>query len=139
MIKHGKNYSVEHASPLEHLHLHSYHGVPGKRFMGKNLGLTGCELSMNRLPAGLGIPFVHAHKKNEEVYLVVRGNGYFYVDGEEFSVSEGSVVRVAPEGARVLRAGNEDLYFICIQAEAKSLTQATLEDGYVVSERASWM
>lgn len=32
------------------------------------LGLTGCEISINELPAKAAVPFVHAHKQNEEVY-----------------------------------------------------------------------
>lgn len=135
----GKHYTLDQIGPLENLGQHSYRGVPGKRFVGDNLGLTGCEASLNRLPAGRGTPFVHAHKRNEELYIVLRGCGFFYVDGEEFPVCEGSMVRVAPDGARVITAGSEDLYFICIQAEANSLTQATLEDGYRVDVCASWM
>lgn len=135
----GEHYTLDQIGPLENLDQHNYHGVPGKHFVGDNLGLTGCEVSLNRLPAGRGTPFVHAHKKNEELYIVLRGTGFFYVDGEEFPVCEGSLVRVAPEGARVITAGSEDLYFVCIQAEANSLTQATLEDGYRVDVRASWM
>ena len=30
------------------------------------LNLTGAEISVNNLPAGAGVPFVHYHKKNEE-------------------------------------------------------------------------
>lgn len=139
MVIQGKHYTYDQIGALENLELHNYQGVPGKRFIGENLGLTGCEVSLNRLPAGKGTPFVHAHKKNEEMYIVLRGSGLFYVDGEEFSVSEGSLLRIAPDGARVITADSEDLYFICIQAEANSLTQATKEDGYLVDARASWM
>ncbi|SEH34558.1 hypothetical protein [Selenomonas sp. KH1T6] len=32
------------------------------------LNLTGAEISVNNLPAGAGVPFVHYHKKNEEIY-----------------------------------------------------------------------
>ena len=35
------------------------------------LGLTGAEVSVNNLPAGVGVPFVHAHKENEEIYGVL--------------------------------------------------------------------
>nr|WP_279342405.1 cupin domain-containing protein [Geotalea sp. SG265] len=91
------------------------------------------------MPAGKGMPFVHAHKKNEELYIVLGGNGIFYVDGEEFPVSEGSLVRVAPSGERAYRAGDADLYFLCIQSEGGSLTQATLEDGIRLPVKASWM
>ena len=29
------------------------------------LGLTGAEISVNTLPAGASVPFVHAHKAND--------------------------------------------------------------------------
>ena len=70
---------------------------------------------------------------------VLRGTGTFFVDGEEFPIQEGSLIRIAPEGERAWKAGSEDLYFICIQAEAGSLSQATLEDGIRLTTRASWI
>jgi mannose-6-phosphate isomerase-like protein (cupin superfamily) len=138
-----KNYSLKHIGSLEALSDREYTGstgkYSGKYFIGEELGLTGCEVSLNRLPAGKGMPFVHAHKKNEEVYIVLRGNGTFFIDGEEFPIQEGSLIRVAQEGARAWMAGDEDLYFICVQAEAGSLHQATREDGYIMPMKASWM
>lgn len=135
----GKNYSAEHTGPFETLLQRDFMGFHGKYFIGENLGLTGCEVSLNRLPAGKGMPFVHAHKKNEELYIVLRGNGTFFVDGEEFPVQEGSLIRIAPEGERAWKAGSEDLYFICIQAEAGSLSQATLADGIRLPTPTSWI
>ena len=140
MTIHAKNFSVEHIGPLETLLQRDFLGFPGKYFLGTELGLTGCEVSINRLPAGKGMPFVHAHKKNEEIYIVLGGTGTFYADGEEFPIQEGSLVRVAPHGERAYKAGSEDLYFICIQAEAGTLSQATLEDGIRLPEvPTSWI
>ena len=134
-----KNYSAEHIGPLENLLKRDFMGFHGKYFIGEQLGLSGCEVSINRLPSGKGMPFVHAHKKNEELYIVLRGSGTFFVDGEEFPIQEGSLIRVAPEGERAWKAGEEDLFFICIQAEAGSLSQATLRDGTRLATQASWM
>ena len=139
MTDQGKNYSIEQIGPLEELLKKDFMGFHGKYFAGSDLGLTGCEVSINLLPAGKGMPFVHTHRKNEELYIVLRGSGTFYLDGEEFPIREGSLIRVAPDGERAWKAGDEDLYFICIQAEAGSLTQATLEDGIRTETRASWM
>jgi uncharacterized cupin superfamily protein len=139
MTSSGTNYSAEHTGPLETLLNRNFMGFHGKYFIGRELGLTGCEVSLNRLPAGKGMPFVHAHKKNEELYIILRGSGTFFVDGEEFPVQEGSLIRVAPAGERAWKAGAEDLYFICIQAEAGSLSQATLEDGIRLPTKTSWM
>jgi uncharacterized cupin superfamily protein len=139
MTTHAKNFSVQHTGPFETLLQRDFMGFAGKYFLGKELGLTGCEVSLNRLPAGKGMPFVHAHKKNEELYIVFRGNGTFFVDGEEFPVQEGSLIRVAPEGGRAFKAGSEDMYFLCIQAENGSLSQATLEDGIRLPTATSWI
>ena len=134
-----KNFTALNIGSLENLLAMDYKGVRGKYFIGKELGLTGCEVSLNRLPAGKGMTFVHAHKKNEELYIVIGGNGTFFVDGEEFPIQEGSLVRVAPAGERAWKAGDRDLYFICIQAEEGSLTQATREDGILLQTKTSWM
>lgn len=139
MADQRKNYSAEQIGPLETLLEKEFMGFHGKYFIGRELGLTGCEVSLNRLPAGKAMPFIHSHKKNEELYIVLRGSGMFYVDGDEFPVREGSLIRVAPEGERGWKAGDEDLYFICVQAEAGSLSQATLEDGVRCAAKASWM
>jgi mannose-6-phosphate isomerase-like protein (cupin superfamily) len=139
MTTHGSNHSVEQLGAFADLLQRDFMSFAGKYFIGKELGLTGCEVSLNRLPAGKGMPFVHTHRKNEELYIVLGGNGTFYVDGDEFPVCEGSLVRVAPEGERAWQAGSEDLYFICVQAEAGSLTQATLEDGMRSATRTAWM
>lgn len=133
------NYSVNHIGSLDNILTRDFNGVYGKHFTRNELGLTGCEVSINCIPAGQGVPFVHSHKKNEEVYIVLRGNGIFHVDGEEFQIQEGSLIRVAPAGARALKAGSEDLYYICIQAEAGSLTGATREDGIKLAAKLAWM
>lgn len=133
------NFSAVHIGPFKNLQEQSFMGIKGKYFAGKNLGLTGCEVSVNSIPAGGTVPFVHAHKKNEELYIITGGNGTFFVDGNEFPIEEGSLVRVAPAGERVLKAGKQDLYYICIQAQEGSLNQATSEDGIVLDTKASWM
>lgn len=135
----SNNYSVEQIGSFENLLKREWRGLYGKHFVGKELGLTGCEVSINCLPSKKGMPFVHSHKKNEELYIILRGNGIFHVDGIEFPIQEGSLIRVAPEGGRAISAGNEDMYFICIQSEAGSLSQATLEDGIRLSTKTSWM
>lgn len=111
-----------------------------KRVMGgQALGLTGSEVSFNYTPAGCFTPFVHSHKLNEELYIIVSGKGEFMVDGEEFPIREGSVIRVSPAGERAIKAGDEDLIFICIQTQAGSLTQSTEKDGVASQSKASWM
>ncbi len=47
----------------------------GKRFLKDIVGSTGCEISLNALAAGKTLPYFHAHKENEEVYIFLGGAG----------------------------------------------------------------
>jgi len=112
----------------------------GRVTLHNELSLTGSEISINELPAGVSVPFLHAHKRNEEVYIVLQGKGRFHVDGDEFDIQEGSVIRVDPAGARGITAGAQSpLRFICVQTEAKSLVQFTEGDGMILEAKASWL
>ena len=46
-------------------------GNEGRVELHDTLALTGAEVSLNRLPAGAGVPFVHFHRNNEEIYGVL--------------------------------------------------------------------
>jgi mannose-6-phosphate isomerase-like protein (cupin superfamily) len=112
----------------------------GRVTLHNELALTGSEVSINELPPGVSVPFVHSHKRNEEVYLVVKGKGRFYVDGDEFEVAEGSVIRVDPAGQRCITADSQTpIRYICIQTEAKSLMQFTENDGIILETKPSWL
>jgi mannose-6-phosphate isomerase-like protein (cupin superfamily) len=112
----------------------------GRVTLHKELALTGSEISINELPPGVSVPFVHSHKRNEEVYIVVKGKGRFYVDGDEFDVAEGSVIRIDPAGQRCITAdSNSPIRYICIQTEAKSLVQFTESDGVILEAKPSWV
>lgn len=106
------------------------------------LALTAAEVSLNNLPAGVSIPFVHAHTHNEELYIVLEGNGVFFVDGDEFGISQGDCIRVEPKAQRCLRAAKDStLRYLCIQAKAGSLEGFTAADA-VISEdfiKPSWL
>ena len=112
----------------------------GRVTLKDELALTGSEISVNELPAGVSVPFVHSHKRNEEVYIILKGKGQFYVDGDEFEVEDGNVLRVDPAAARCLRAdGRTPIRYICIQTEAKSLVQCTQDDGVMSETKPSWL
>lgn len=94
------------------------------------LGLTGAEISFNALPAGAGVPFVHAHKENEEIYIVTSGSGKAIIDGKEIVLSTNDVVRVAPAADRQFSASeSEGISYICIQVKENSLTNYTMTDA----------
>ena len=41
----------------------------------KKVVFSSAEISLNELPAGANVPFVHSHKENEEIYGILSGNG----------------------------------------------------------------
>lgn len=131
MEKTGTNYQLSSIGDIQTL---------GRVTLKDVLALTGSEVSVNELPPGASVPFVRSHKRNEEVYIVLKGKGQFYIDGDEFAVEEGSVLRVDPAAARCLRAdGQTPIQYICIQTEAKSLVQCTQDDGVISETKPSWL
>ena len=103
----------------------------------EKLDLSGAEISINNLPAGVGVPFVHAHKQNEEIYIILSGSGLVYIDGEEFEVQKGDVLKLEPNAKRCVKA-IDDLTFICIQVKQNSLEAYTMGDGIMCEEKPSW-
>lgn len=94
------------------------------------LGLTSAEISINNLPAGAGVPFVHAHKQNEEIYIILDGAGKAILDGEEIELTAGDVVRVAPSVRRQFSAAaDQGIQYVCIQVKADSLDSYTADDA----------
>ncbi|HEY9793102.1 MAG TPA: cupin domain-containing protein [Candidatus Obscuribacterales bacterium] len=142
--KKGANYSVAHAGPFEDLHQFEVEHPRLKRnvpkfFLKDELGLTGMQVSLNRMPAGAAVPFYHKHKQNEELYIFIKGKGQMQIDGDIIEVSEGTSIRISPNGERTWRnTGDEDLYCICIQAKENSLSQETFEDGVPVERQVTW-
>jgi len=113
--------------------------VPGKLFLQQHLGLTGLELSLNALPPGGATPFLHRHRRNEELYLFLAGEGQFQVDGHCLPVREGTAIRVAPPGRRAWRnTGDVPLVVLVIQAPAGGIAGATVSDGERVAEPPVW-
>ena len=96
------------------------------------LGLTGAEVSINRLPAGAGVPFVHAHKNNEEIYGVISGEGKAIIDGEEIHLVSGDWLKIAPKAKRQFFAAEQvGISYICIQVKENSLDGFTAEDAII--------
>ena len=96
------------------------------------LGLTGAEVSVNNLPAGACVPFVHAHKQNEELYAVLSGKGKAVIDGETVELQAGDWVRISPAAKRQFFAAEDSaISFICIQTKQNSLEGYTMTDAVV--------
>ena len=111
--------------------------------VGKFSDLMDYELplSFQTLVPGQDSGFLHTHKTHEELYIILKGEGMYQVDGEQIPVSEGSIVRVDPAGKRALKnTGSENLTMMCIQYKANAFTEADspMEDGVILQEELKW-
>ena len=113
--------------------------IPGKVFGGSALQTTGSDFSFQLFQPGTETGFLHTHKTHEELYFFLSGNGEFQVDGHVFPISEGSVVRVAPEGKRSIRNnGTEPLIMLCVQYKGNTFSEEDAKDGNLLNETVKW-
>jgi len=145
--KNGPNFTTIDLGPLAQLDQYKFkhpalpREMDGKVFLNQTLGLTSSEISINKLAPRTSILFYHKHRLNEEIYLFIKGEGEFQIDDNVLPISEGTVVRVAPEGERCWRntSATEDLYCIVIQARAGTYEDHTVADGFGIQKRVSWV
>lgn len=98
----------------------------------ETLGLTGAEISVNQLPAGAGVPFVHAHKNNEEIYGILSGKGSVVIDGETIELTAGDWLKIAPAAKRQFSAAKDSgVTYVCVQVKEHSLGGFTADDAVV--------
>ncbi len=96
------------------------------------LRLTGAEISINALPAGASVPFVHAHKENEEIYGILEGEGRAEIDGETVPLKAGDWLRISPAAKRRFFAADTcAIRYICIQVKENSLGAYTASDAVI--------
>ena len=126
-IKSGKNYSAVSVGKMNEIIEHVLPMGPdvtiqGKVFAGQAVGATGSELSFQTLVPGQDSGFLHTHKTHEELYIILKGEGQYQVDGEIFPVSE------------------ENLTMLCIQYKANAFTEADspMTDGVILQDELKW-
>ncbi|NJL83031.1 MAG: cupin domain-containing protein [Chloroflexaceae bacterium] len=146
-LKSGDNFATVDLGPFSQLNQYIFTlpqqslTVDGKVFLREAIALTSAEISLNGLPPGKSMPFYHKHRLNEEIYLFISGQGEFQVDDTVFALKGGTVVRVDPPGERCLRntSAEETLHYIVVQARAGTVVGSTIDDGFAVSKRVSWV
>lgn len=105
-------------------------GLDARTELHDKLSLTGAEISINNLPAGAGVPFVHAHKQNEEIYAILAGKGKAVIDGETVELAAGDWLRVSPAAKRQFFASEDEaISYVCIQVKENSLEGYTTDDA----------
>ena len=113
--------------------------IEGKVFLKDATKATGTEISFNSLPPHSEQPYFHIHRKNEETYIILKGFGFYQVDEDCFSIKEGSVIRVAPQGKRgICNSSDEAMIYMVIQSKENSLEEYTTADGERVPVEPKW-
>ena len=105
-------------------------GNEGRVELHEKLSLPGAEISINQLPAGASVPFVHSHKNNEEIYGILSGKGKAVIDNETIELTAGDWLRISPAAKRQFFASQEsDITYVCIQVKENSLGGFTADDA----------
>ena len=96
----------------------NFGGAPDLEFRAATaaLGLEQSGMSYQRIPPGYRFPFGHTHRKQEEVYVVLRGSGRMKLDDEIVELEELDAVRVPPGTWRGYEAGPEGLEILVVAA-----------------------
>jgi mannose-6-phosphate isomerase-like protein (cupin superfamily) len=122
-----------------YMHPKRFQEIKGKLFVGEILKSTAAEISFTMIPPHTELPFIHQHRQHEEIYVFLKGSGQFQVDKSVFDVSEGSVIRILPNGKRTYRNNSAvPLIFICIQCKVGSMESFFVEDGFRSDGEISW-
>lgn len=107
-------------------------GNEGRVELHEKLSLTGAEVSINQLPAGASVPFVHSHKNNEEIYGILSGKGKAVIDGEEIELAAGDWLKIAPAAKRQFFAASDSgITYVCIQVKENSLDSFSVDDAVI--------
>lgn len=107
-------------------------GNEGRVELHEKLTLTGAEVSINQIPAGTGVPFIHAHKNNEEIYGILSGKGKAVIDDETVELAAGDWLKLAPAAKRQFFAASDSgIVYVCIQVKENSLDGFTVNDAVV--------
>jgi mannose-6-phosphate isomerase-like protein (cupin superfamily) len=97
------------------------------RFASSALGLCRSGVSLQRLAPGATQPFGHRHHEQEELYVVVAGDGRLKLDDEVVDVRGWDAIRVDPEVTRAFSAGPDGLEFLALGAPASENPAADVE------------
>jgi quinol monooxygenase YgiN/mannose-6-phosphate isomerase-like protein (cupin superfamily) len=90
---------------------HGLAEIQEARFATGDLEASQVGVSLFRMKPGQRQPFGHHHDRAEEVYFVVSGSGRVKLDDEILDLTEGDLLRVAPELIRCFEAGPEGMVY----------------------------
>lgn len=89
--------------------------VKEKEFLARRVGCKGVGFSFVRYRPGEGGAYMHRHRVQEEVFIVLKGQGTIILEGRRHPLPEGTIVRVPPQVYRAI--GNDskrDVIFLLL-------------------------
>jgi hypothetical protein len=98
------------------------------------LQLRGVALGLISLPPGEGYTFTHSHAAQEEVYIVIEGQGILLLNGELVELAPGDIVRVSPETKRALKAHSEHRLFVICAGAVPAGYPKDLNSRYMIDD-----
>ena len=97
------SYTVKTIDELESIH----HGAV--KLAGAELGIRSFGMQVLDFPAGFSDYPEHDHAEDgqEEVYVVLRGQASFVIDGDQVEISQGQLLKVDAASRRRLQPGRD--------------------------------
>jgi uncharacterized cupin superfamily protein len=110
-------------------------GIPEEmeaRFASGDLELEHSGVGFIRLKPGFRVPFGHAHSKQEELYVVVRGSARIKLDDEVLELNEYDALRIPAGVTRNMEAGDEGVEYLAFGAPsvADKRAEAEMQPGW---------
>jgi mannose-6-phosphate isomerase-like protein (cupin superfamily) len=99
------------------------------RFPKRELDCTTGGIAVQKLAAGVRIPFGHRHAEQEEIYVVAEGSGRIKLDDDVQELRTWDLLRIGPGVMRNLEAGSDGITLIAFGAP---LGEGGTNDGELV-------
>jgi mannose-6-phosphate isomerase-like protein (cupin superfamily) len=97
-----------------------------KRHLGCKIGGVGVE----KLAAGVRVPFGHTHTEQEEIYVIAEGSGRVKIDDEIRDLRQWDILRVGPGVMRNFEGGKEGMTYIAFGAPISDENDGSIEPGW---------
>jgi quercetin dioxygenase-like cupin family protein len=93
------------------------------RFIRRELGLEAFGINWFEIPAGgSGLEHDETDSGQEEVNVIIRGEGTYHIDGEDVPFRAGDVFRFDPETTRQPTAGPNGMTMLAVGAPRGAYT-----------------
>ncbi len=100
------------------------------RFARADISAERMGLSYQRLAPNARFPFGHRHEHQEEIYVIVDGDGRVKLDDELRDVGQWDVVRVGSDTVRCFEAGPNGLTLLAVGAPFQGANDAEMIPGW---------